>query len=79
MSGFDGHVKLSILNSPNNPELPDWTVGARAESADRDMSHYEYRSVIFFYKSREVLGATVPFVLLSCISILRIHNPAIQI
>ena len=29
MSDFDGHVKLSILNSPNNPDLPDLTVGAR--------------------------------------------------
>ena len=27
MSGFKGHVKLSILNSPNNPELSDRTVG----------------------------------------------------
>ena len=27
-----GHVKLSILNSPNNPELPDRTVGARASA-----------------------------------------------
>ena len=30
VSGFDGHVKLSILNSPNSPEFPDRTVGARA-------------------------------------------------
>ena len=27
VSGFDGHVILSITNSPNNPESPDRTVG----------------------------------------------------
>ena len=31
-NGFDGHDKLSLINSPNNPELPDWTVGARASA-----------------------------------------------
>ena len=33
VSGFDRHGQLSILNSPNNPELPDRTVGARACAA----------------------------------------------
>ena len=28
--GFDKHAKLLILNYPNNPELPDHMVGARA-------------------------------------------------
>ena len=31
VSGFDGHVKLLILNSPNNPEFPDRTVGGRGQ------------------------------------------------
>ena len=30
LSGFDGHIKLLILNSPNSLEFPDRTVGARA-------------------------------------------------
>ena len=32
VSAFDGHIKLLILNSPNNPELPDRTVAGRART-----------------------------------------------
>ena len=44
MSGFDGHVKLSLLNSPNNPEFPDRTARVRAYATFRHFVHSYIRT-----------------------------------
>ena len=46
MSGFVGHVKLSLLNAPNNPELPDRTVRVQRVPAQQALLSVGSDSVI---------------------------------